>query len=100
MAYFTNFESIDYDFDGSGINRTITNLAQYSTIITKNIDDVSFYSYYNILDGERPDTVSKNSIILQNIIGHFLSLMIIFKVTGTIGLKDLKLFALLLKMSI
>jgi hypothetical protein len=83
MAYFTNFESIDYDFDGSGINRTITNLAQYSTIITKNIDDVSFYS-----------------IILQNIIGHFLSLMIIFKVTGTIGLKDLKLFALLLKMSI
>lgn len=59
MAYFTNFESIDYDFDGSGINRTITNLAQYSTIITKNIDDVSFYSYYNILDGERPDTVSQ-----------------------------------------
>ena len=59
MAYFTNFESIDYDFDGSGINRTITNIAQYSTIITKNIDDVSFYSYYNILDGERPDTVSQ-----------------------------------------
>ena len=59
MAYFNNFESIQYDFDGSGINRIIKNLAQYSTIITKNIDDVAFYSYYNILDGERPDNVSQ-----------------------------------------
>jgi len=42
MAYFNNFESIQYDFDNSGINRTIKNLAQYSTIITKNIDDVAF----------------------------------------------------------
>ena len=23
MAYFNNFASIDYDFDGTGINRTI-----------------------------------------------------------------------------
>jgi len=59
MAYFDNFLNIEYDFDGNGINRTIKNLSQYSTIITKNIDDVSFYSYYNILDGERPDTVSQ-----------------------------------------
>lgn len=59
MAYFNNFASIDYDFDGTGINRTIKNLAQYSTIISKNIDNVAFYSYYNIQDGERPDNVSE-----------------------------------------
>lgn len=59
MAYFDNFLNIEYDFDGTGINRTIKDLSQYSTIITKNIDNVSFYSYYNILDGERPDTVSQ-----------------------------------------
>ena len=26
MAYFNNFASIDYDFDGTGINRTIKKL--------------------------------------------------------------------------
>jgi len=59
MSYFNNFNTIEYDFDGSGVNRSIRNLAQYSTIISKNLDNVSFYSYYNILDGERPDTVSQ-----------------------------------------
>ena len=59
MAYFKNFETIAYDFDGIGINKDIKNIAQYSTIISKNLDNVAFYSYYNILDGERPDNVSQ-----------------------------------------
>ena len=59
MAYFSNFAQIEYDFDGTGTNRTIKNLAQYSTILSKNLDDASFYSYYNIQDGERPDNVSQ-----------------------------------------
>jgi len=59
MSYFNNFTPIEYDFDGNGTNKTIKNLAQYSTIISKNLDNVTFYSYYNILDGERPDTVSQ-----------------------------------------
>ena len=59
MAYFSNFANIDYDFDGSGIQRSVKNLAQYSTIISKNIDDATFYSYYNIQDGARPDNVSE-----------------------------------------
>ena len=59
MAYFKTFNNVEYDFDGSGINKTIKDLSQYSTIISKNLDNVSFYSYYSILDGERPDTVSQ-----------------------------------------
>lgn len=59
MAYFSNFANINYDFDGSGIERSVKNLAQYSTIISKNIDDATFYSYYNIQDGARPDNVSE-----------------------------------------
>jgi hypothetical protein len=59
MAYFSNFAPIEYDFDGNGINKTIKNIAQYSTIISKNLDNAAFYSYYNILDGERPDNVSE-----------------------------------------
>ena len=59
MSYFKNFETISYDFDGIGIKKDIKNIAQYSTIISKNLDNVAFYSYYNILDGERPDNVSQ-----------------------------------------
>ena len=59
MSYFKNFETISYDFDGNGIERDIKNIAQYSTIISKNLDNVAFYSYYNILDDERPDNVSQ-----------------------------------------
>lgn len=59
MSYFKNFETISYDFDGIGIEKDIKNIAQYSTIVSKNLDNVAFYSYYNILDGERPDNVSQ-----------------------------------------
>ena len=59
MAYFGNFKTIDYDFEGNGIMRKVKDLSQYSTILTKNIDNVAFYSFYNIRDGERPDSVSQ-----------------------------------------
>ena len=59
MAYFDNFATVEYQFDESGIGRDIKNLSQYSTIITKNVDNIAFYSYYNIQDGERPDSVSQ-----------------------------------------
>ena len=40
MAYFKTFNNVEYDFDGSGINKTIKDLSQYSTIISKNLDNV------------------------------------------------------------
>ena len=60
MAYFSNFAQVEYDFDGNGVNKTIKNIAQYSTILSKNLDDAAFYSYYNIQDGDRPDNVSQS----------------------------------------
>ena len=58
MAYFKNFQSVQYDLDGNGYYATLTNLTHFSRIGTKYLDDVSFYSYYNISEGERPDMVS------------------------------------------
>lgn len=58
MSYFRNFQKVDYDLEGTGFYRSLTNLTHYSKIGTKLLDDVSFYSYYNITEGERPDTVS------------------------------------------
>lgn len=58
MGYFKNFQKVGYDLDGSGYSSTLTNLTHFSRIGTKYLDDVSFYSYYNISEGERPDMVS------------------------------------------
>lgn len=56
--FFARFPTIQYDMDGTGSLLTLTN-------ITKNVDvndifanNTSFYTYYDIMDGERPDTVS------------------------------------------
>lgn len=58
MAYFSNFQKVGYDLDGDGYTAQLTNLTHFSRIGTKYLDDVSFYSYYNISEGERPDMVS------------------------------------------
>lgn len=58
MAYFSNFQKVGYDLDGDGYSSQLTNLTHFSRIGTKYLDNVSFYSYYNISEGERPDTVS------------------------------------------
>lgn len=57
--YFSKFQDMEYDIEGNGTLRTVKNIAQYSDILTKNIDDISFYTYYNVSDGERPDNVSE-----------------------------------------
>lgn len=58
MGYFKNFQKVGYDLDGDGYIAQLTNLTHFSRIGTKYLDDVSFYSFYNIAEGERPDTVS------------------------------------------
>ena len=58
MAYFSNFQKVPYDLKGSGYYTQLTNLTHFTRIGTKYLDDVSFYSYYNISEGERPDMVS------------------------------------------
>jgi hypothetical protein len=60
MSYFKNFQKVDYDANGNGFTQSLTNLTHYSNIGTKYLDDVSFYSYYNINEGERPDMASYN----------------------------------------
>ena len=58
MGYFKNFQKTSYDLNGDGYYATLTNLTHFSRIGTKYLDDVSFYSYYNVSEGERPDLVS------------------------------------------
>lgn len=58
MSYFRHFQKVDYDLRGEGFTQKLTNLTHFSKIGTTLLDNVTFYSFYNIQDGMRPDNVS------------------------------------------
>ena len=58
MSYFRNFQKVDYDIRGEGFAQSLTNLTHFTTISAKLVDNITFYSFYNIQDGARPDNVS------------------------------------------
>jgi hypothetical protein len=58
--YFTNHPISLYKFGNEKSQTAIQNLSVYVDIIDQIKDDANFYDYYNIQDGERPDTVSQD----------------------------------------
>lgn len=58
MKYFANFNTISYDINGDGSTREIANIFRKVKINPIFLDDITFYTYYTILNGERPDTAS------------------------------------------
>lgn len=59
MKYFKYFPTLEYDFDANGQTRTIVDSFRFAKIITSFKDDITFYRFYDIPDGERPDHTSK-----------------------------------------
>ena len=57
-SYFQNFEQVDYKFGDEVSLTKIQNLTQSVRIADIIKDDISFYSRYTILDGDRPDILS------------------------------------------
>ena len=57
-SYFQNFEQVDYKFGNEVSLTKIQNLTQSVRIADIIKDDISFYSNYTILDGDRPDILS------------------------------------------
>jgi len=58
MSYFKNFKNIDYDLNGDGIADTIVNLTNMVAVSKSLIDNAGFYSFVDVLDGERPEQFS------------------------------------------
>lgn len=56
--YFSNFPTTYYEFNDD-IKRKVVDLTAFSKLGTSLLDDVTFYSFYDIQDGERPDQVSQ-----------------------------------------
>jgi hypothetical protein len=59
MAYFSNFPSVFYQFGNEQTVNSFPDISAYVDIIDQIKDDVNFYRYYTILDGDRPDIVSQ-----------------------------------------
>jgi hypothetical protein len=59
MAYFRNFRIADYSFGDDLPPALFQDLTVYIDLIDQVADNVSFYEYIDIKDGERPDTLSQ-----------------------------------------
>lgn len=59
-SYFTHLPKVFYKF-GDEVDFNISNnLSVYVDLLDQIKNEISFYETFNILDGERPDTVSQN----------------------------------------
>lgn len=58
MSYFKNFPLVKYKFGDEKNSIFFQNLTVYVDIIDAVADNVAFYQNYEIIDGDRPDTLS------------------------------------------
>ena len=59
MAYFTNFPQINYTFGTQASPTLYQNLGIYVDLLDQVKDDVSFYTEYDLQDGDRADQISQ-----------------------------------------
>jgi hypothetical protein len=57
--FFSQFPKLSYDIDGEGSYVNLTDISRTVDISNLNEDKGSFYTYYDIIDGDRPDTISQ-----------------------------------------
>jgi hypothetical protein len=58
MTYFSNFKKNPYTLNDIG-TLEVTNIALYSKIFARVADDITLYSYYTFVNGDRLDTISQ-----------------------------------------
>lgn len=59
MSYFNNFPFVNYTFGNEAGATVFQNMGVYVDLIDLAKDNSSFYNYYNIQNGDRPDQVSQ-----------------------------------------
>jgi len=77
MSYFRNFPIVSYNFGDEVTQETLyQNLTVYVDIFDQVVDDVAMYTDYEIIDGERPDTISYK---LYGTVDHYWTLYMLNK---------------------
>lgn len=56
--FFSRFPTIDYNMDGRGSLLTLTDITKSVDVNDIYANNATYYTYHDIQDGERPDTVS------------------------------------------
>lgn len=56
--YFKYFPKTPYDINRDGNIQNVVNITNFTNIQYKLLDNIAFYSHYDIQDGDRPDNVS------------------------------------------
>ena len=60
MQYFKYFPKLQYDLDDNKATKEIVDVFRFAKIVSNTtVDDITLYSYYDVIDGERPDHVSQ-----------------------------------------
>jgi len=57
--FFSQFPKLSYDIDGEGSYVNLTDISRTVDISNLNEDKGSYYTYYDIMNGDRPDTISQ-----------------------------------------
>jgi len=57
-SYFNNFDNVLYRFGDNESPVVMPKLTQYVAILEDTLENAAFYNLYNIIAGERPDTLS------------------------------------------
>ena len=58
MSFFSQFPKVKYDINADGVKTDLTDMFRYVDVKEGLIDNITTYTYYEILEGERPDVVS------------------------------------------
>jgi hypothetical protein len=58
MPFFQQFPKTNFDFSGNGIDTKIVDLFRFVKAEEIYSDDLSVYTYYQVMNGDRPDVVS------------------------------------------
>lgn len=59
MSYFTNFPTIEYRFGNQSDPTLYQNLGVYVDLVDLAKDDAAFYTYYDLVEGDRADQISQ-----------------------------------------
>lgn len=58
MLYFKDFQDVFYNFGNEATPTLTQNLSRYVDVVDQIKDDISFLTFYTIIEGMRPDQVS------------------------------------------
>ena len=59
MSYFSKFKTIPYDLNGDGTYTNIVDISSYVSASESLINNISFYNYVEVMDGERIEQLSQ-----------------------------------------